>query len=76
MFMICFFHSIGYSIARKLAYNGAKVMVSSRKEENVENAIVTLQKEVGNLVDGVVCHVGKEEDRKKLIKKVYNMHGY
>ena len=45
-------------------------MVSSRKQENVEKAVASLQSEVGNLVDGTVCHVGKEEDRKRLVKEV------
>lgn len=44
-------------------------MVSSRKQENVEKAVAFLQSEVGNLVDGIVCHVGKEEDRKRLVKE-------
>ncbi|KAK9879404.1 hypothetical protein WA026_006470 [Henosepilachna vigintioctopunctata] len=56
---------IGYAIARRLAREGAKVVVSSRKEKNVENAVQELKKE-GLNVTGVVCHVGKAEDRKKL----------
>ena len=67
---ISFHNSIGLSIAKKLALDGSKVMVCSRKQENVEKAVVSLQSEVGNLVDGIVCHVGKEEDRKRLVKEV------
>jgi len=56
---------IGFAIARRLAREGAKVVVSSRKEQNVEKAVNELNKE-GLNVTGVVCHVAKAEDRKKL----------
>lgn len=63
------FRSIGLAIARRLGQDGAKVMVSSRKEVNVENTVKQLQAE--NLqVDGMVCHVGKAADRTALIEKV------
>ena len=46
-------------------------MVSSRKGTNVKRAVELLQKEHGSeSVSGVVCHVGKDEDRKSLIKEV------
>ena len=60
---------IGFAIARRLGEDGAKVVVSSRKQQNVDKAVKALQKE--NLdVCGVVCHVGKKEDRSNLIQKV------
>ncbi|KAM0731824.1 Dehydrogenase/reductase SDR family member 4 [Formica fusca] len=59
---------IGFSIAKRLAQEGAKVMISSRKELNVKNAVEELRSE-GLQVSGVVCHVGKEEDRKNLFEK-------
>ena len=63
--------SIGYAIAHRLARDGAKVMVSSRKEENVQRAVQRLREEEGDsAVHGVVCHVGKEEHRKRLIQEV------
>ncbi|KAL3283304.1 hypothetical protein HHI36_006452 [Cryptolaemus montrouzieri] len=58
---------IGFAIARRLAREGAKVVVSSRKENNVLNAVNTLKKE-GLDVTGVICHVGKADDRKKLFE--------
>ena len=62
---------IGLSIARRLAQEGAKVMVSSRKQENVDRAVELLRSEPGNLVvEGVVCHVGKPEHRKNMIETV------
>ena len=63
---------IGYAIARRLAQEGAKVMVSSRNQENVDRAVEQLRSEPGNLtVEGVVCHVGKPEHRKRLIEEVH-----
>ncbi|EFN81254.1 dehydrogenase/reductase SDR family member 4 [Harpegnathos saltator] len=59
---------IGLSIARRLAQEGAKVMISSRKELNVKNTVEKLQSE-GLEVAGTICHVGKTEDRKKLFEK-------
>ncbi|XP_012255599.1 dehydrogenase/reductase SDR family member 4 [Athalia rosae] len=56
---------IGFSIAKRLAQEGAKVMISSRKEKNVNNAVKVLTDE-GLTVSGLVCHVGKAEDRSRL----------
>lgn len=55
---------IGYSIAKRLGEDGASVVISSRKEANVQSALEKLK---GLDVDGMVCHVGKDEDRKRLI---------
>ena len=60
---------IGYAIAKGLAENGAKVVVSSRKQENVTKAVDKLR-ELDLDVSGVVCHVGKDEDRKNLLQTV------
>ena len=59
---------IGFAIAKKLAQDGAKVVISSRKEENVLSAEAELKKH-GLDITGTVCHVGKAEDRKKLLDK-------
>lgn len=56
-------------MARRLAQEGAKVVISSRREVNVKSAVDQLQKE-GLDVSGVICHVGKAEDRKKLLDEV------
>lgn len=46
-------------------------MISSRKINNVENALKILQKDYGvHKVQGVVCHVSKKEDRSNLIEQV------
>ena len=60
---------IGYAIAKGLAENGAKVVVSSRKQENVTKAVDKLR-ELNLDVSGVVCHVGKDEDLKNLLQTV------
>uniref|UniRef100_A0A8C8ZU35 Dehydrogenase/reductase 2 n=1 Tax=Prolemur simus TaxID=1328070 RepID=A0A8C8ZU35_PROSS len=57
---------IGLAIARRLAQDGAHVVVSSRKQQNVDRAVAVLQGE-GLSVTGTVCHVGKAEDRERLV---------
>uniref|UniRef100_A0A8C8UI53 Dehydrogenase/reductase SDR family member 4-like n=1 Tax=Peromyscus maniculatus bairdii TaxID=230844 RepID=A0A8C8UI53_PERMB len=61
-------HWIGFAIARRLAKDGAHVVISSRKQQNVDRAVATLQEE-GLSVTGTVCHVGKAEDRERLVAK-------
>lgn len=61
----CYNFSIGYAIAQRLGQEGASVIISSRKENNVENAVKNLRSE-GITVEGVVCHVGNADQRKKL----------
>lgn len=62
--------SIGFAIAKKLANEGANVVVSSRKEANVNAAVVSLKNYGYQNITGVVCHVGKSEDRKRLYEEV------
>ncbi|EHH63491.1 dehydrogenase/reductase SDR family member 2, mitochondrial isoform X6 [Macaca nemestrina] len=57
---------IGFAIARRLAQDGAHVVISSRKQQNVDRAAAQLQRE-GLSVAGIVCHVGKAEDRERLV---------
>ncbi|KAM5239710.1 dehydrogenase/reductase SDR family member 2, mitochondrial-like [Hipposideros larvatus] len=57
---------IGFAIARRLAQDGAHVVVSSRKQQNVDRAVAALQGEKLS-VTGTVCHVGKAEDRERLM---------
>nr|XP_021551324.1 dehydrogenase/reductase SDR family member 4 isoform X2 [Neomonachus schauinslandi] len=65
---------IGFAIARRLARDGAHVVISSRKQQNVDRAVAALQGE-GLSVAGTVCHVGKAEDRKRLVATAVNLHG-
>lgn len=48
---------------------GASVIVSSRKEANVKKAVNSLQS-LGITAEGVVCHVGNEDQRKQLLNVV------
>ncbi|KAM5235922.1 dehydrogenase/reductase SDR family member 4 isoform 5-T5 [Ctenodactylus gundi] len=61
---------IGFAISRRLAQDGAHVVVSSRKQQNVDRAVAKLQGE-GLSVTGTVCHVGKAEDRKQLVATLW-----
>uniref|UniRef100_A0A1L8DIR9 Dehydrogenase n=1 Tax=Nyssomyia neivai TaxID=330878 RepID=A0A1L8DIR9_9DIPT len=65
---------IGFSIAERLALEGAKVVVSSRKAPNVERAVAQL-KAKDLEVFGVKCHVGNADDRKKLFAEAEKQFG-
>ncbi|KAM8962044.1 dehydrogenase/reductase SDR family member 4-like [Pelodytes ibericus] len=65
---------IGLAIVRKLAEDGARVLLSSRKQGNVEKAVRELQGQ-GLDVEGTVCHVGKKEDRERLIETAVQRFG-
>ena len=64
---LCF--RIGFAIAKKLAEDGADVVISSRKQKNVDKAVNAL-KALNLSVTGLICHVGKLEDRQRLLKTV------
>uniref|UniRef100_A0A2K5PVC4 Dehydrogenase/reductase 4 n=1 Tax=Cebus imitator TaxID=2715852 RepID=A0A2K5PVC4_CEBIM len=59
--------------ARRLAQDGAHVVISSRKQEKVDQAVAKLQGE-GLSVTGTVCHVGKAEDRERLVTTVLHIN--
>jgi len=65
---------IGLAIAQNLGRHGASVMVSSRKAANVEKAVKQMQEE-GLDVDGMVCHVGKSDDRAALLDSTVKRWG-
>lgn len=65
---------IGFAIAQRLAREGAKVIVSSRKEKNVNEAVKILVGE-GLDVKGIICHVAKSEDRKRLFDEASKWGG-
>ncbi|XP_036985251.2 dehydrogenase/reductase SDR family member 4 isoform X3 [Artibeus jamaicensis] len=64
---------IGFAIARRLAQDGAHVVISSRKQQNVDRAVAALQGE-GLSVTGTVCHVGKAEDREQLVATILDIN--
>lgn len=57
---------IGYATAKRLGLEGATVMISSRKQHNVDNALKKLRK-LNIKCEGITCHVGKMDDLKNLI---------
>ena len=71
-FDICL--SIGLDIARRLGLDGCKVVISSRKEANVDRAKAQLKSE-GIDVIGVPCNVGSDEDRRRLVDATLEAFG-
>uniref|UniRef100_H2R3L5 Dehydrogenase/reductase 4 like 1 n=1 Tax=Pan troglodytes TaxID=9598 RepID=H2R3L5_PANTR len=65
---------IGFAVAQRLAQDGAHVVVSSRKQQNVDQAVATLQGE-GLSMTGTVCHVGKVKDWERLVATAMKLHG-
>ncbi|CAL1300763.1 unnamed protein product [Larinioides sclopetarius] len=57
---------IGLAIAKRLANDGASVVISSRKKHKVDEAVAEI-KSISDNVSGIPCHVGKQEDRKLLL---------
>jgi dehydrogenase/reductase SDR family protein 4 len=69
-----FCNRIGFSIAERLAADGASVVVSSRIKKNVDSAVEKL-KASRYSASGVVCHVSKADERQALIKEAVNKFG-
>ncbi|KAK1381919.1 tropinone reductase-like 3 [Heracleum sosnowskyi] len=65
---------IGFGIAERLGLEGASVVVSSRKQNNVDEAVEKL-KAKGIDVLGFVCHVSNAQQRKNLIDKTVQKYG-
>ncbi|XP_067831389.1 dehydrogenase/reductase SDR family member 4-like [Heptranchias perlo] len=68
---------IGLAIARRLARDGARVVISSRKQASVDRALGLLRAEGLGLecVSGRVCHAGKREDLAALVDETLRSHG-
>ncbi|OAE25442.1 hypothetical protein AXG93_2818s1200 [Marchantia polymorpha subsp. ruderalis] len=65
---------IGFGIAERLGLEGASVVISSRKQKNVDDAAAQLRMK-GIDVIGVVCHVNNADQRKNLIKTTMEKYG-
>ena len=65
---------IGESIARGFAEHGAKVIVSSRKQEAVDTVAASFKKD-GLEATGIACHVGDEAQLKNLVAKTTEIYG-
>ena len=65
---------IGLAIAKRLAHDGAKIVISSRNQNKVDKAVRLLKAETF-YVCGIVCHVAKKEDRAQLMQLALAMYG-
>lgn len=65
---------IGLEVARRLAQEGASVVVSSRKQQAVDDTVRTLRSE-GLDVSGIACHVGDAVQRQQLIRFALDTYG-
>ena len=65
---------IGLSIAKGLAESGAKVVISSRKQDAVD-AVAAEINDSGLEAVGIACHIGDGEQRKELVAKTMEKHG-
>ncbi|KAK6617069.1 hypothetical protein RUM43_014671 [Polyplax serrata] len=66
---------IGFAIAKNLAENGASVVISSRKQKNVDTAVEKLKSEGLNKIVGVVCNVGNATQRNNLFETAIREFG-
>jgi dehydrogenase/reductase SDR family member 4 len=65
---------IGLAIAMRMAVEGGHVIICSRKQQNVTDAVALIEK-AGGKVDGIVCDVGDAKDRSKLVEHVKAKYG-
>lgn len=69
------YKSIGFAIVQRLASEGAKVVISSRKVDNVMRSVEQLKAEGFQDVIGVKCHVGSADDRRNLFAETIKAFG-
>lgn len=65
---------IGLSIAKGLAENGAKVVISSRKQDAVDLVAEEFTK-AGLEAVGIACHIGDSSQREALVAKTIEKYG-
>ena len=65
---------IGKAIARGLAEYGAKVVVSSRKQDAVD-VVAREFVQLGYEATGIACHVGDAQQREELVAKTMDTYG-
>ncbi|KAL2341347.1 hypothetical protein Fmac_009287 [Flemingia macrophylla] len=65
---------IGFSIAERFGLEGASVVISSRKQQNVDKAADKLSAKGIELL-AVVCHVSNAAQRKNLVDKTLEKYG-
>ena len=65
---------IGLAIATSMAQFGAKVVISSRNQGNIDDAVASLAGQDIE-VTGISCHVGKEEDIAQALNAIQEQFG-
>lgn len=65
---------IGFGIAQRLGEEGAKLVICSRKQNNVDDSLRTL-KDKGIDCVGCVCHVGNREHVEKFVRLALDTYG-
>ena len=65
---------IGESIARGMAELGAKVIISSRKQEAVDTVAESFKSD-GLEATGIACHVGDSDQLKNLVEQTVTTYG-
>ena len=68
---------IGFATAQRLQSEGAKVVICSRNGKNVDSAVKELNSNKSlHPVVGLICHVGTQEARKKLIEETIKLYNH
>lgn len=65
---------IGFGIAQRLGSEGAKLVICSRKQNNVDDSLKRL-KDQGIECVGCVCHVGNREHLRKFVQLAMDTYG-
>ncbi|CAJ1086027.1 dehydrogenase/reductase SDR family member 4 isoform X2 [Xyrichtys novacula] len=65
---------IGLATAQALGKKGAQVVVSSRRQANVDKAVALLQSQSIQVI-GTICNIDKKEDREKLVQTTLDQYG-
>ncbi len=66
---------LGLASARRMAMEGAKVVICARRENHLERASQTLTAETGGTIRGIRADVSKPEDCLNLIEKTKEIFG-
>ena len=66
---------IGKAIAQTYSGAGADVVISSRKQENLDKAAEEIKAQTGGKVLGIASHIAKIEESKSLVEQVMNEFG-
>lgn len=66
---------IGFATAQELAARGAQVVISSRRKEELDDAVARLNSKGGENVIGLAAHAGRQEDIDLLVKTAMDRFG-